>query len=145
MQQLRFAVPTAVILDGADDHVRTVFSATIQTIRASGAQVDEIDIPEFSQLAHINRQGGLNCAEAYAVHRETFQAHSDALDPPVASGILRGKQMDTADYIQLHQERAAWTAGVEIGVRQYDALRIPTLPVIYTALQEPEHVDEDYF
>src|SRR3546814_14502292 len=100
MQQLRFAVPTAVILDGADDHVRTVFAATIQTIRASGAQVDEIDIPEFSQLAHINRQGGLNCAEAYAVHRDTFQAQADPLQPPLASRIFRGKQTNAPTPIQ---------------------------------------------
>src|SRR5690606_21437850 len=40
--QLRFAVPSVVVLDGADDHVRGTFEQALATLRAGGAQVDVI-------------------------------------------------------------------------------------------------------
>lgn len=145
LRQLRFAVPTSVILDGADDHVRSVFEATIEAIRASGAQVDQLDIPEFDQLAHINRQGGLNCAEAYAVHRETLETNADAFDPRVASRILRGKQISAADYIELQQSRAAWIAGVESRLSHYDAMLMPTVPIMAPVIKTLQESDDAYF
>ena len=145
LRQLRFAVPTSVVFDGADDHVRATFNAAIAAIRASGAQVDDIDIPEFEQLAHINRQGGLNCAEAYAVHRHALDANAEAFDPRVASRILRGKQINAADYIELHQARASWIAGVEQRLSHYDALLLPTVPVIAPTLKSLQESDDAYF
>ena len=145
LSRLRFAVPSSIVLDGADDTVRKTFEQTLALITAEGAQVDVIDLPEFEQLAYINRMGGLVCAEAWAWHRNSLSEHGDAYDPRVASRILRGKDISAADYIELLETRKEWIAGVEARLRQYDALLMPTAPIIAPAIEDLESTDDAYF
>ncbi|PLC54591.1 amidase [Pollutimonas nitritireducens] len=145
MSQLRFGVPSSVILDGADDHVRGVFEKALRTIQSRGARIDTIELPEFEQLAHINRLGGFVCAEAWAWHKELLERHADQYDPRVASRIKRGKDMSSADYIQLLQIRQKWIASVESRLTHYDALLMPTSPIVAPAIQALQASDEAYF
>lgn len=145
MSQLRFAVPSTVVLDEADDHVRAVFERTLELIRNAGAQVELIDIPEFEQLASINSQGGLICAEAWAWHRSYLADQADRYDPRVASRILRGKEISAADYIQLQQTRSRWIAAVEQRLAHHDALLMPTTPIIAPRIQDLQDSDAAYF
>lgn len=142
---LRFAVPSSIVLDGADDHVLAVFQHTLREIRRLGAQVDTVDFPEFQQLAHINRLGGFVCAEAWAWHKDLLQDRAAHYDPRVASRIARGKDMSAADYIDLVQARPQWIASVEARLRHYDALLMPTVPIIAPPIQELRESDEAYF
>ncbi len=143
--KLRVATTRSLVLDGADDHVSAVFERTLQRLRDAGVVIDEIEIPEFLELAHINRKGGLVCAEAYAVHRDDLEARESEYDPRVASRILRGKGIDCADYIELHAERYRWGAAVEDRLYGYDALLIPTTPIIAPTIRELEESDDAYF
>lgn len=145
LQQLRFAVPSAVVLDGADDHVLSVFEATLKLLRDNGAVVDVIDIPEFGQLAHINRLGGLVCAEAWAWHRQLLSERADEYDRRVSSRMIRGKEQSAADYIELQQARLQWIEGVNRRLRHYDALLMPTSPIIAPPIKDLEASDEAYF
>ena len=145
LAQLRFAIPSSVVLDEADDHVRAVFERTIELIRNAGAQVDLVDIPEFEQLASINSQGGLICAEAWAWHRSLLSSQADQYDPRVASRILRGKEISAADYIQLQQTRLQWIAAVEQRLAHYDGLLMPTTPIIAPRIQDLQASDTAYF
>lgn len=145
LSTLRLATTSSLVLDGADETVRATFQATLQRLRDQGAQIEEIEIPEFLELAHINRKGGLVCAEAYAVHRHELTEHASEYDPRVSSRILRGKDIDCADYIELHVERARWSAAVEARLQGYDALLIPTVPVIAPTIASLEASDEAYF
>lgn len=145
LKQLRFAVPSTVVLDGADDHVRRTFEQTLATLQAGGAQVDTIDLPEFQELALINRQGGLVCAEAWAWHEKLLEQHADQYDPRVASRIMRGKNISTPAYIELLQTRAAWIASLQQRLHHYDALLMPTVPVVAPTIKELQESDESYF
>ncbi len=145
LPQLRFAVPSSVILDGADDHVRKVFDDTLRTIQGLGSRVDVIELPEFDKLAHINRMGGFVCAEAWAWHRQLLGQHASQYDPRVASRIMRGKDMSAADYIDLLQLRRDWIASVESRLRPYDALLMPTVPVVAPAIHELQASDDAYY
>ncbi len=143
--RLRFAVPASVVLDGADDHVRRVFAATLERLERAGAQVQDIDVPEFDQLAHINRKGGFTCSEAWHLHRGRLEQDASAYDPRVSSRILRGKDMSASDYIEVLEARAAWIAGVEKRMEQFDALLMPTVPVTAPSIAELQASDEAYF
>lgn len=145
LPQLRFAVPSALVLDGADEHVRNVFQQALRIIQAHGAQVDIIELPEFEQLAYINRLGGFVCAEAWAWHQKLLAGHADQYDARVASRIARGKDMSAADYIELQQTRAEWIASVERRLRHYDALLMPTTPIVAPSITKLEASDEAYF
>lgn len=142
---LRLATPVTLALDEVDDHVRDAFARTLQSLRAQGVTIDEIEIPEFMELAGINRKGGLVCAEAYAVHRDDLTTHGDEFDPRVVSRIIRGKDIDSADYIELLALRRQWIAAVEARLRNYDALLMPTTAIIAPTIAELEASDDAYF
>lgn len=143
--RLRLAITNSLVLDGADDVVRGTFETAIERLRAAGVIIDTLEIPEFNELAHINRKGGLVCADAYAVHRKALDTQFDRYDPRVASRILRGRDIDAADYIELHARRAQWIAAVEARLRDHDALLMPTVPVIAPTIASLEASDEAYF
>lgn len=142
---LRLATTKTLVLDGADDHVRDTFAHTLQRLRDHGVTIDEIEIPEFLELAEINRKGGLVCAEAYAVHRRELARNAAAYDPRVSARILRGKDIDCADYIELHAERSRWSAAVGARLHGYDALLMPTVPVVAPTIASLEESDDAYF
>lgn len=145
LSSLRFAVPASLVLDGADEHVKKVFAQTLDLITQQGAQVDTIDIPEFEQLAHINRMGGLVCADAWAWHRTLLAERADQYDPRVASRIMRGKDIGAADYIELLDTRRQWIAAVQARLSHYDALLMPTSPIVAPSIKALQASDEAYF
>ncbi|NYT84868.1 amidase [Pollutimonas harenae] len=145
LKQLRFAVPSTVVLDGADDHVRSTFEQALATLQAGGAQVDVIELPEFQELATINRQGGLVCAEAWAWHEKLLEQHADQYDPRVASRIERGKNITAPGYIELLQTRKTWITSVQQRLHHYDALLMPTVPVVAPTIRELQDSDDHYF
>ena len=53
--------------------------------------------------------------------------------------------MDCADYIELHAERSRWMAAVEARLRHYDALLLPTVPVIAPTIESLQASDDAYF
>ncbi|TAL81356.1 MAG: amidase [Candidimonas sp.] len=145
LRQLRFAVASSLVLDGADQHVRTSFQMALDTFKAQGAQIEEVELPEFEQLAYINRQGGFACAEAWAWHRKILADRAKAYDPRVSSRIARGESMSAADYIELLQIRPQWIASVEQRIAPYDALLMPTTPVIAPAIKDLQESNDAYF
>lgn len=142
---LRLATTTSLVLDGADEYVRDTFQNALQRLRERGVVIDEIEMPEFLELADINRKGGLVCAEAYAVHRDDLTRNPKEYDPRVAARILRGKDIDCADYIELHAERHRWSAAVESRLQGYDALLMPTVPIVAPTIASLEASDDTYF
>ena len=130
LRGLRLALPVTIVLDGMDDHVKTTFDAAVTRLVAAGVQIDEIEVPEFAKLAEINSKGGFTASEAWAWHRELLESAGDKYDPRVRTRILRGKDMSAADFIDLLAARKRWIAGVAARMAGYDALLMPTVPVV---------------
>ncbi|AEK62651.1 Asp-tRNAAsn/Glu-tRNAGln amidotransferase A subunit-related amidase [Collimonas fungivorans Ter331] len=61
------------------------------------------------------------------------------------SRILRGKEISAADLIDLFAARKQWIAAVERRIAGYDALLLPTVPVVAPLITELEASDEAYF
>jgi len=142
---LRFAVPTTLVLEGMDPDVAKAFQAALASLSAAGAHVEEIVIPEFASLAAINAKGGFTASEAVAWHRDLIGRAGNRYDPRVMPRILRGQEMSAADYIDLLAARKAWIAAVEARIAGYDALLLPTVPVIAPAIADLLASDEAYF
>src|SRR5690606_6363921 len=51
---LRLATTHSLVRDGMDAHVNATFIRTLGRLRDAGVVIDEIEIPEFLELAHIN-------------------------------------------------------------------------------------------
>jgi aspartyl-tRNA(Asn)/glutamyl-tRNA(Gln) amidotransferase subunit A len=145
LRGLRLALPTTVVLDGMDAHVAASFAAALSRLSAAGALVCEIEIPAFAQSQSINAKGGFTAAEAWAWHRELIERGAQRYDPRVLSRILRGQAMTAADYLDLLHARRRWIAEVEAVIAGYDALLMPTVPVVAPGVAELLASDAAYF
>ena len=145
LSQLRFLVPSNLVLDGADAHVRQSFARALERLRQAGAAIATQAVPAFEQLAHINHKGGFTCAQAWHWHQSLLQNHADAYDPRVASRIARGQDMSAADYLDVQQARAPWIASVAAQMQGFDAMLMPTTPVIAPSIEALENDDALYY
>ncbi len=130
LQGLRLAVPRHLVLDDMDDMVAATFQAALSKLSAAGALVTDIDFAELARLPAINRIGGFSTAEAYALHRETLARAGDQYDPNVAGRIQMGDAWSAADYLDLIDIRAAMIAAADTVTAPYDAIVMPTSPVV---------------
>src|SRR5690606_30525317 len=69
----------------------------------------------------------------------------DAYDPRVRSRIERGREMTAADFIDLLDARRDWIADVQACIAGYDALIMPTVPVVAPPIAELQADDARYF
>ena len=145
LRGLRLLAPTTVVRDDMDASVADAFGRALSALSAAGALVQEAPLPAFSRLAGINAKGGFTAAEAWAWHRETIERAADRYDPRVVSRILRGKELSAADLLDLLHARTAWIAEVEAAVSGFDALILPTVPLVAPSVAELAASDEAYF
>ena len=131
----RLAVPSTLFLDGLEAPGARAFGRTLAQLRAAGAQITEIALPETAQLAEVNATGGFSAAESYAWHRRLLQQHASAYDPRVRSRIERGATMAAADYITLLHARRAWIERMQAAMAGFDALLSPTVPIVAPTIE----------
>jgi len=138
---LRFAVPQSLVLEDVDDIVGRAFAHTLSAISGAGARVVEVALKELLELPQINRKGGLSPAEAYAFHRNRADTRGSEYDPRVLSRILRGKEQNAADYLNLLEARADLIRRVTAVTSEFDAVLMPTTPIVaplISALKEDD-------
>lgn len=144
LRHLRLAVPQTLVREGMDAHVAAAFDAALRALSAAGVQVEDLAIPEFAQLATLNAQGGFTAAEAWAWHRPHIARAPERYDPRVISRIRRGAALSAADWLDLMAARKAWVAAVEQRIAGYDALLLPTVPVVAPPIAALQESDELY-
>ena len=132
----RLAVVKDLFFDEIEPAVARAFERTIRTLRAAGARIDELALPELANLRSINATGGFSAAEAYAWHRLLLERSGAGYDPRVAQRILKGATMKAHEYIDLMQARRDWIARMERALAPFDALLSPTVPIMAPALAE---------
>ena len=141
----RLAVVKNVFFDGIEPAVATAFDRTLKTLRAAGAHIEEIELPELAELAAINATGGFSAAEAYAWHRLLLERSGAGYDPRVAQRILKGATMRAHEYLDLVNARRDWIARVEQKLSPFDALLSPTVPIVAPPIASvapgPKHDD----
>ncbi len=141
---LRFAVPRTFVLDDLDTHVASHFARSLSRLSAAGARIEEIDLPELATLPAINAKGGFSAAESFTWHRALLETHGAAYDPRVLTRIQRGATQSAVDYITLLAARRTFIAGVERHIARFDALLIPTTPIIPPRIADLD-TDEAFF
>ncbi len=125
----RLAVVRNAFFDGIEPAVAAAFERTLNTLRAAGARIQDIELPELAELATLNATGGFSAAEAHAWHRLLLERSGAGYDPRVAQRILRGATMKAHEYIDLVNGRRDWIARVETRLDAFDAVLSPTVPI----------------
>ncbi len=148
LSSYRLAVVRDFMQDGMDASVSRAFERSLQTLRAAGAQIEEIALPELLEIGPMMRTGGLSPAESYAWHRQLLVQNGDLYDPRVAQRIRIGAGMMAHEYIDLLHARTAWIQRIEAALRQHDAVLSPTAPIVAPLLSDvapgPER-DAEFF
>ncbi|MDQ4062154.1 MAG: amidase [Pseudomonadota bacterium] len=127
---LRLAVPQAIVLDDLDDAVAGRFEQALLRLSAAGARIVELPFREVEGLSAITSRGGFSAAESWAWHRELIARGRDHYDPRVLFRIEGGAAITAADYIDMHRIRAELRAVVDRVTRPFDALVLPTTPIV---------------
>jgi aspartyl-tRNA(Asn)/glutamyl-tRNA(Gln) amidotransferase subunit A len=139
---LRLAVLTNYVTEGLEPAVASAFERALRKLTKAGARLTDLALPELEQLPQINSKGGLSAAESYAHHREQLLEHGAGYDPRVLIRIVRGAEQDAADYIQLCNRRADFIRHIAPRLHNFDAILMPTTPVIAPPLAAMEPEDD---
>ena len=135
---LRFAVPTNLVLDGLDAHVSAAFDRALSMLSQAGARISHVTFPEFNDLAAVNAKGGFAASEAYAWHRALLAEKGTGYDPRIRVRIARGEAMSAADYLEVVAARRRLVASFDASTRPYDAVVMPTVPIVPPRIDELE-------
>jgi aspartyl-tRNA(Asn)/glutamyl-tRNA(Gln) amidotransferase subunit A len=127
-------LPTTLVLDQMDETVARVFERALDRLSRSGITIDRQPMSDLARIPQVNAGGGFAAAEAYAWHRPLLERHAEAYDPRVASRILKGREITDASFAALRRERAALIAAVAAATTRFDALVMPTVPIVPPAL-----------
>ena len=141
---LRLGAPQTLMLDGLEAPVADAYGGALTRLAKAGVKIVEVPLAELSQVAAMNRQGGLLAAEAWAWHRELIAAKGAFYDPRVLRRIMGGRDHNAAHYIDLIRTRADLIRRVGAVSRWFDAMIMPTCPVVAAPIAAVA-TDEDFF
>ena len=144
LRGLRLALPTTNVLDGLDEAVGAAFEAALAAVEAAGATVSRTEMPEFAEIVAINATGILTSAESFAWHRRLLATHREGYDRRIALGILRGESQSAADYIDVLSARIRMIAAFADRMARFDALVMPTVPIVPPRIDALVDDDEAY-
>ena len=145
LSSCRFAIARTLMQDGMDASCATAFERALTTLRLAGAQIEDIALPEVSELAALNATGGFAAAESYAWHRQLIAEHVAEYDSRVAPRILRGASMSAADYIDLLAARHEWIIRMQLQLAGFDAVLSPTVPIVAAPIASLLSDDTEFF
>ena len=141
---LRLAVPQNFMLDGLDATVAAAFERAMGRLSAAGAIVVPTVFAGLDDIPRANSTGGLAAVEAFAWHRKLLAEHGDGYDRQVRMRILKSEAMLAADYIRLLEDRAAIIRAFDAATRDFDALVMPTCPLVPPVISVLEADDAAY-
>ena len=135
---LRLAAPQTVVFDGMDSTVAGAYGDALSRLSKAGAKIVDMPFVEFNDITTLNRYGGFAASEAYAWHHKLTETKGALYDPRVLVRIMRGKDQDATQYIELIRARADLIRRVAAISGQFDALIMPTVPIVAPSLASLE-------
>jgi aspartyl-tRNA(Asn)/glutamyl-tRNA(Gln) amidotransferase subunit A len=145
LKGLRFGVPQSVVLNGLAPEVASAFQRALTTLSKHGALIEDTPFTVLADEAAGNTKANFSAVEAYALHRERLATHGDQFDANVRKRLLLGAEMKAADYYDLLQLRLRLFAKANAQSARFDALLLPTVPIIAPAFAEMQSGDEAFF
>jgi aspartyl-tRNA(Asn)/glutamyl-tRNA(Gln) amidotransferase subunit A len=126
----RLGVLQGYVTGDWDATVAAGFERALSTLSAAGARIEKLDVPELAEIPAAMATANFAASEAFAWHRTLISTKGDSYDPRILLRILRGEKMSAADYIELVQRRARIIAAIAPRTAQFDAVVMPTCPLV---------------
>jgi aspartyl-tRNA(Asn)/glutamyl-tRNA(Gln) amidotransferase subunit A len=142
LRGMRFAVLETIALDDVRDAPRAGFVSALERLQDAGARITSITAPEVSRAMSLTAQ--LYTSEAYGQWRDVIEAQPDLMYPEILERFRMGAQFSAPDYVSACKEladlRRRWVARVA----GYDAVLLPTSPILPPDLARLQS-DHDYY
>lgn len=128
---LRLLLPKGgFALEAMEAHVSKAFEAALAKLAGAGAQIIEKPMPLFDEMVAVQSRAGFSPIEALYIHRERIDKEREHMDPVVSSRIDRGKGVSAVEYLDMLRRRAALLKAMDEALTPYDALVMPTTPMV---------------
>jgi aspartyl-tRNA(Asn)/glutamyl-tRNA(Gln) amidotransferase subunit A len=139
---LRIGIVQGPPLEKLDETVGKRFPQAIDRLERAGARLSKEKLPLLDDMVRVNARGGVQPAEAFALHRDRLQRRADAIDPNVRVRLERASAISAADFIWMVNERAALIRAMDARLVDIDVLALPTTPIVAPTLDEVTAQDE---
>jgi len=133
---LRLGVIEGEPTDGLASDVAAAYTNALSRLSERGAGLVQLSLPEIEKIRDINSRGGISPPEAFAIHRDRIATRSELIDPIFLARLRKGEAVRAADYVDALRQRQIIMAEVRIKTRQFDAIVMPTCPVVAPRIED---------
>ena len=127
VRQLRFGVPRKYFCELLDTDVRRTFNASVDALRADGATVHDVEIPNVRFIAAIYVHIVFGDAAPY--HAAALEKMPERYTAPVRLRLEMARYVLAEDYTRALEGREVLRREVDAALSGYDALLLPTVPI----------------
>ncbi len=136
LANLRIGIAQGRPLEALDDTVGKRFPQAIDRLERAGARLSNEKLALLDGQARVNSRGGIQPAEAFALHRDRLDRRSADIDPNVRARLERARDLSAADFIAMVDEWAALVAAMDARLADLDVLALPTTPMVAPTIAE---------
>jgi aspartyl-tRNA(Asn)/glutamyl-tRNA(Gln) amidotransferase subunit A len=136
----RLGLVKGLVLENVDHTVGPAFEKAVAKLNA--AKRSDLTLAPLAMLAEVNARGGIAPPEAHAIHRDLLAADAAGLDPNVRLRLQRAANISAADYILNIRSRLAAIAAMDRVFDDFDALVLPTAPIVAPTMSEVADPDD---
>ena len=137
----RLALPAQIVTEQMDAPVAAAFERALAKLSAAGAVIQRVDFAPLLQIGATSARTSFAACEAYAWHRRLLARGADQYDPRVRVRIEGGAGASAADYLDVLASRRAIIADMARLTAPFDALVMPTVPLLAPRIAELEQDD----
>ena len=137
-----FAVLRTSMLDGTRAGPLAAFESAVERLKAGGAVVEYIDIPEVQEALDLS--GLLITSEAYGLWKDVIEANPAAMYGEILNRFRLGAGHSAADYVAGWAKLEAARAVYDAKTAGYDAVIGPTSAILPPNL-ERLNTEEEYY
>jgi aspartyl-tRNA(Asn)/glutamyl-tRNA(Gln) amidotransferase subunit A len=132
---LRVGVVRRHFFDRLDPQVAAAAEGALDTLRALGAAIVEVDIPHLREAGPVST--ALLFAEAASYHERWFPERAAEYSPEVRDRLLLGRTLAATDYLRAARARRLLVQEFRTALAEADVLVAPTVAFPPPRLDEP--------
>jgi len=125
---LKFGALSGYFMELLQAEVREAFESALDCLRAAGASVQTSGIEGTSSI--VDTYVNISLPEAANWHATTLDTRAEDYQPPVRERLERGRTISAVDYVHAQEDRARLRREVDAALEPFNALVLPTLPVL---------------
>jgi len=104
----------------ADPEVTAALNEAANTFKELGAKVEEVELPQFSEMAAVQKV--IQMSEGWAVHAKWLSSRAESYGQTSRRKLLAGAFFSAADYVHAMQRRGQYMQAIDDMLCDFDVL-----------------------